>query len=140
MEMKQNSFFSLASPLWEPLFAVAPQDHERCYMTPAADIVEKENAWLFRMDLPGVGKEDIDIEVNGDQLVVSGQRHEHGEEKHEGYTYIERVDGLFRRSFTLPESANRDSISARIKNGVVEVHVEKVPEVQSRKILIEEQQ
>ena len=140
MDLKQNSFFGLAGPLWDPLFSFTPPQYERRYMTPAADIFEEGNAWLFRMDLPGVEKDNIDIEVNGDQLVVSGRRHEHGEEKREGYTYIERTGGQFRRSFILPESADRDSISARIKNGVVEIHIEKVPEVQSRKILIEEQQ
>ena len=142
MDLKQNSFFGLASPLWDPLFAITPQQHERRYMTmtPAVDIVEEDKAWLFRMDLPGVEKDNIDIEVNGDQLMVAGQRHENSEEKHEGYTYIERVEGQFRRAFTLPESASRDDISAKIRNGVVEIRVEKIPEVQSRKILIEEQQ
>ena len=120
--------------LWDP---VTSPKAERS-LAPTADVIEKDSEWLFRVDMPGVEKGDIDIQLDGDQLVVSGRRHEHTEEKKDGYTYIERVDGILERRFVLPETAHRDRISAKTKNGVLEIHVEKQPEVKPRKISVEE--
>ena len=138
MNLKQNSFFDLTAPLRDPLFSMIDRQYEQ-HMTPAADVVEEDEAWLLRVDLPGVEKDNINIEIHGDQLMVSGKRHVHNQEKHKGYAYLERVDGQFKRIFTLPETVNKDSVSATIKNGVIEVRVEKLPETQPRKILIEDQ-
>lgn len=129
-------FFSLTNRLWEPMFPMM-SDRRGHYITPAADIIEKDDSWLFRVDLPGVEKDDIDIEVNGDQLVISAKRQVDKEEKHPGYTCIERVEGQFKRVFALPDTVDKDKISARTRNGVIEVRVGKVPEILSRKVPVE---
>ncbi len=133
MYLKYDPFYSLAK-LWEPGFRPAAEP----YMTPPADIVERDDEWIFRVDMPGVDKDHINIHVDGDQLVVSGDRHEETKEKQDGYTYIERVDGNFERRFVLPETSNRGEISAKTKNGVLEIHIGKQPEVKPRRIAIEE--
>ncbi len=133
MYLKYDPFYSLAK-LWEP--GVRPAAEQ--YLTPLADIVEKDDEWVFRVDMPGVDKDHINIHVDGDQLVVSGNRHEKTEEKKDGYTYFERVDGNFERRFVLPETSDRGDISAKTKNGVLEIHIGKQPEVKPRRIAIEE--
>ena len=129
-----DPFINLTSKLWDPLFR--PGSEQR--LIPAADIVERNNGWLFRVDMPGIEKDDIDIQVDGDHLVVSGKRHEHKEETKDGYVHIERTDGFFERRFVLPETVHRDKISAKTKNGVLEVHVEKKAEVKPRRIRIDQ--
>ena len=124
--------FNLARRLWDPM----PLDER--HLTPAADVIEKDSEWVFRVDLPGIPKDNIDIHVDGDQLIVTGKRHEHTEEKKDGYTYIERVDGNLERRLVLPETAHKDKISAKTKDGVLEVHIEKQPEVKPRRITVEE--
>ena len=134
MYTRSDPFYSLMNRLWDPTFPTTG-DHS---LTPAADIIEKDGEWLFRVDMPGVEKENIDIQVDGDQLVVSGKRHEEVEDKKDGYTYIERVDGRFERRFTLPETADREKITAKTKSGVLDIHVGKQPEAKPRRIAIEE--
>ncbi len=129
-----DPLFNLAHKLWDPVFPPGTEHH----LTPAADVIEKNGEWVFRVDLPGIERDDIDIRVDGDHLVVSGKRHEHTEEKKDGYTYIERVDGLFERRFVLPETAHCDKVNAKTKDGVLEIHVEKQPEVKPRRIAVEQ--
>ncbi len=127
-------FFNLAHRLWEPAHSPGAEQ----FLTPAADVIEEDTQWVFRVDMPGIPKNDIDIQIDGDQLIVSGKRHEHTEEKKDGYTYIERVDGHLERRFVLPETAQRDKVNAKTKNGVLEIHIEKQPEVKPRRIAVEE--
>ena len=134
MYLKYDPLYNLAHRLWEPTLSSADTQH----LTPAADVLEEENAWVFRVDMPGVVKDNIHVEIDGDHLVVSGERHENTKEKQNGYTYIERVDGVFERRFALPNTTNKDKISAKIQNGVIEIRVEKLSEVKPRRISIEE--
>ena len=134
MYLKYDPFYSLAK-LWEP---GAGPDLTEPYLTSPADMDDRAEDWVFRVDVPGVEKDHINIHVDGDQLVVSGDRHEKTEERKEGYTYIERVDGNFERRFVLPETADRGEISAKTKNGVLEIHVGKQSEVKPRRISVEE--
>ncbi len=108
-------------------------------LSPSVDVIEKENQWTFYFDLPGVDKEHIDIEVDGNQLVVSGERQSEKEEKKSSYTYTERVHGKFQRCFTLPDNADTEKISAASENGVLKVHVEKIAQAQAqpRKIALQ---
>ena len=130
-----DPFWNLARKLWEPTLAPPGTGH---HLAPAADIVEESDKWVFRVDMPGVEKDDINIQVDGDHLVMSGERHERKEANEDGYTCIERVDGTFERRFVLPENVHRDKVSAKTRNGVLEVHVGKKPEVKPRRIAVEE--
>ena len=106
-------------------------------LTPSADVVEKEDKWLFYFDVPGINHEDINISVEADQLIVTGERQQKVEAKEEdGYVYTERMHGKFERRFALPESADRDDISAEIDDGVLTVTVTKRAQVQPRRIQV----
>lgn len=92
---------------------------------PAVDIKEEDKRFLIMADIPGVDPSDIDVEMENGVLSISGKREaEHKEEK-EGYKRIERSYGSFLRRFTLPDTADPDSIKAKSKNGTVEIVVSK---------------
>jgi HSP20 family protein len=92
---------------------------------PAMDLVEREEQFVLRADLPGVREQDVTIEVEDAVLTVAGERHGEHEERREGYHRIERATGSFRRSVTLPEGIDAGSIGARFDAGVLEVTIPK---------------
>ena len=88
-------------------------------------------------DIPGVDPEDIEVNMENGILSIKGERKsEHTEEK-EGYKRIERAYGSFHRRFTLPESADPESIKAKSKHGSLEIVIPKREAVQPRRISVE---
>ncbi len=95
---------------------------------PAMDLVENEQDFVLRADLPGVSEADVKIELQDRILTISGERKAEHEERKEGYYRVERSSGSFSRALTLPEGIEASKITASFDNGVLEVHVPK-PEV-----------
>lgn len=104
---------------------------------PAVDIVEEKDRFVLRADVPGVAREDIQVAMEDGVLTISGERKTENREEAEGVKRFERVTGTFYRRFTLPETADAESIAARSANGVLEVTIPKQPEVQPRRITVE---
>ena len=104
---------------------------------PAVDIVEEKDRFLLRADGPGVAAEDIEINMEDGVLTVAGERHTEKHEDAEGMRRFERVSGRFYRRFSLPETADAEGIKARSANGILEVAIPKLPEVQPRRITVE---
>ena len=106
--------------------------------TPRVDIYEEAERFVVVADVPGVEAKDIDITAENGVLTVKGQRSsERKDTGKSGYERIERTSGSFVRRFTLPESANTESITAKQTNGVLEVSIPKQPKVQPRRISVE---
>lgn len=102
--------------------------------TPAFDVKETKDAYLFKADLPGVREEDLDVSLTADRLTVSGKREEEHRDEGDKYFTYERSYGSFTRSFTLPEGVDQNSVNAEFKNGELTVRVAKKPGVQPKKI------
>jgi HSP20 family protein len=92
---------------------------------PSVDISETDAEFLIRAELPAVKKEDVRITLDDGMLTISGERKQKTEDKSEKLHRVESLYGKFSRSFTLPESADADSIRAESKDGVITVHVAK---------------
>ena len=103
---------------------------------PAMDLVETEEHFVLRADLPGLGTEDVNIEVEDNVLTVSGERKVEHETQREGFYRVERASGAFRRSLTLPDGVNLDDIAASFDKGVLEIHIPKPEERKPRKVSI----
>jgi HSP20 family protein len=103
---------------------------------PRIDIVEEPDSFVLRADVPGVEKDDISINVEGDTLMISGEKKGFTEEQGKGkYYHLERTYGSFCRSFTLPSSVDREKkIEAHYKNGVLELMLRKSKESASKQI------
>jgi HSP20 family protein len=104
--------------------------------TPAMDLVETDDHFVLRADLPGMEQSDVTIELEDNVLTVSGERKAEHQEKHEGFYRLERAFGSFSRSLTLPKGIDPEAVTAEFSNGVLEVHVPKPEERKPRKIEI----
>lgn len=93
---------------------------------PVVNTREGEFAYHVDVDLPGVKKEDIKVDINKNILTISGERKTKDEIKQEDYYKIETYFGKFSRSFTLPENADVENIEAKSDNGVLEVVIPKL--------------
>lgn len=112
---------------------------------PKTDVTETSNSLVLRMELPGLKREDLNIEVVGEgknkTLVVSGQNSREKSQEGENWVRMERSYGNFTRSFRLPEHINTDNIKANLDAGVLALNLPKVEttkERKSQKIAIED--
>jgi len=105
---------------------------------PAVDIFETENHDLvLKAELPGMNREDIEVTVENNTLVLKGQKKFEAEVKDENYRRIERSYGQFNRSFTLPTTVDASKVSADYKNGVLTVKLPFREEAKPRTINID---
>lgn len=112
---------------------------EKAAWWPEIEVVEKNGELKIHADLPGMKKEDINVEFTDNGLIISGERKQETEEKREGFYHNERNYGTFYRNIALPEGANPDKANAVFHDGVLEVTVA-VPkrELKARKLEITE--
>ena len=103
---------------------------------PPMDLVETENDFVLKADLPGLSDDDVSIEVEDNVLTISGERKSEHEERKEGYYRVERSFGRFSRSLTLPEGVDPEAVQASFEHGVLEVHVPKPEAKKPRKVAI----
>ncbi len=103
---------------------------------PAMDLVETDDHFVLRADLPGLDEDDVHIEVEDDVLTVSGERKAEHEEQREGFYRVERAFGAFRRSLTLPEGVDAEAVEAAFHNGVLEVRIPKPEARKPRRVAI----
>ncbi|MFQ6069251.1 MAG: Hsp20/alpha crystallin family protein [Candidatus Aminicenantales bacterium] len=104
--------------------------------TPSVDIYESENDLVLTAELPGIDENDIEIKIEDNTLMLSGERKFEKETKEENYHRIERAYGSFSRSFTLPHYIDHDKIKAEHENGVLKITMPKKPELKPRKVKI----
>jgi HSP20 family protein len=105
-------------------------------MVPPLDVVECDKELKVKMDLPGMKAEDIDIQVIGNLLTISGERKEEQEETEKSFHRIERRTGTFSRIFSLPCSIDSKKIDAKYENGILNVILPKSEESQGCKIKV----
>ena len=107
---------------------------------PAMEMVEDDNEYCITAELPGIGKDDVEITLAGDELCIAGEKKSEREEKKEGFMLSERSYGSFERRVLLPEAADADKIKAVCKNGVLTVIVPKDEKAKParRKIAVED--
>lgn len=103
---------------------------------PAVDVVEEENSYVVKVELAGVPKENIDIDIKDRILTLQGEKKKEVKEEKEDYLRVERSFGKFLRTFTLPENIDEENIGAKFKDGVLELTLPKKEEEKPKKISI----
>lgn len=103
---------------------------------PAMDLIETDDAFVLKADLPGIGRDQVDIEVKDRVLTVSGERKAEHEDGSEGFYRVERSFGRFSRSMSLPDGVDADAITADFDGGVLEVRVPKPAERKPHRVEI----
>ncbi len=104
---------------------------------PAVDIKEEDTRFVIHADVPGVDPDDIEVRMEDGVLTIKGERQSEDKEEREGYKRIERVRGSFFRRFSLPDTADAEGITAKAKNGVLEIIIPKHEKVQPRRIEVQ---
>jgi len=127
-----------ASPFFEDFFNDSPfrsSTFERAdSWRPAVDVLEKDGNLVLRAEIPGVEQKDIEVHLDGNVLTVKGERKIEHQEDRNNYYRMERYSGTFARSFTLPETVDRDKIKADYKDGILTVTIPHRPELKPREI------
>ena len=107
--------------------------------TPTMEMVTKPNELLVKVDVPGMKKEDLTIEMTDEHMVVKGERRQEKEEKKDGYIKTERSYGSFVRTVPLPEGVKPESAKAAMHDGVLEITMPMIKvEPQRRRLEIAE--
>ena len=109
---------------------------EELVWAPAIDVVEEEDKFSVKVELPGVKEEDVNVTVAGSTLTIEGEKKAESEVKRKGYYYSETTYGSFSRSIIIPSTVSASKIEANYDKGVLEITLPKAPEVKPKKIAV----
>ena len=103
---------------------------------PPVDILESKDAYLIRVELPGMKKEDINLEFRDGAVTLSGERKVEQPAAGVEYHRAERVAGKFLRSFYLPQTVKQEDMRATYRDGILEIHAPKADSAKPKQIAI----
>jgi len=104
---------------------------------PAVDIYETKESILLNVELPGVTKEDISLEVKDSTLMLRGEKKLEKDVKEENFHRMERAYGSFTRAFTLPSTVQQDKVKAKFRDGILEIVLPKAEEAKPKQIKVD---
>jgi len=104
---------------------------------PAVDIYDSKDNIFVKADIPGMAKEDINVSIHGDTLVIKGEKKQEKEIKEKDFVRAERYYGSFHRAVSLPTEVDANKVSATYKNGVLELILPKKEEAKPKEIKID---
>jgi HSP20 family protein len=127
--------FSLIGPSWLPKL----RETEMEEVMPSVDIFEEGDNVVVKAELPGIRKEDIDVNMNDNTVSISGEKKKEEKVKRNNYYREERSYGTFTRSFRLPTEVQTDKAKASFKEGILEIRIPKTKEAiqKEKKVPIE---
>jgi HSP20 family protein len=130
LQDRMNRLFEDATQRRNQTEATGGDEFERSDWTPASDIYETETGYLIAMDLPGIDRDALEIDVDEGRLIVRGTRAVSDSRQHRS----ERPRGKFLRTFSVPGSVDQAKIGAEYKDGVLQIRLPKRGEQKSKKI------
>ena len=104
------------------------------FWSPDIDLIENDNAFVVKAELPGVSKEDVKISLVDSILTIRGEKMTGDDDKQKSYHRVERHYGTFQRSFTMPASVDSNRIEAEFKDGVLTITLPKLEETKPKMI------
>jgi len=104
---------------------------------PPVDIYEDEHSVIIKAEIPEVDQKDIDVRIEDNTLTIKGERKHSSDIRKENYYRVERCFGQFQRSFSLPQSIDRDNIEATCDRGVLTITLPKKEDVKPKQITVE---
>ena len=122
--------------LFENFFGDYKEDVEAVW-TPRLDLVENQDSYVVKVDLPGLRKEEVKLTLHENVLTISGERLEEAKRDDESYHILERRFGKFTRSFTLPTNIEGGKITAKMQDGALTVTLPKAEAAKPHEINIQ---
>jgi HSP20 family protein len=123
--------------IFDQFFGRGEDEDTSAVWAPRTDLSETDDAFRIRLDVPGMEKDDITINLQNNTLTVSGERSSERKEEGEEYVRVERAFGNFHRTFTLPDAVDPENVEAAYDNGVLTIHVPKTEKSTRRQIEIQ---
>jgi HSP20 family protein len=120
----------------EPLLPPFPFETAGTEWMPVMDVIENAAEYIVRLEAPGIHKENLDINLFGENLTITGKRDMAPEVEGEGYLVRERVYGKFARTVRLPVPVAEKKVTAEYRDGVLVVHLPKTEPAAATKVLI----
>jgi len=118
----------LRMPSWRHMFEMEPiglYGSSFTFPTPAVEVTEDDKMFKIMAELPGLEQKDIEVNLSGDTLTLKGEKRYEKDERGKDQHMSERAYGSFQRSFTVPESVDRDKITAELTKGVLTITMPK---------------
>lgn len=103
---------------------------------PTVDVFEEKDDIVVKAELPGIEKDDIDVNLTDHSLTIKGEKKKEEEVKEENYYRSERSYGSFLRTLELPKEVRADRVKASFKNGILEVRMPKTEEAKVREVKV----
>ena len=113
------------------------EELEKGTWAPAVDIYETNDSFVVSADLPGLNKDEIQIDLKDNTLTLKGEKKFEEKVSKDNYIRVERAYGSFVRSFTLPQNADPEKIKAKYKEGILEITIPKKEEAKPKQIKVE---
>ena len=101
---------------------------------PLVDIVETDKAFVIKVEIPEVNKEDVKVTVDNRVLTIWGERKQEKEEEGRKFHRVERSYGIFNRSFTLPDNVDESEVTASFKDGMLNIQIQKAKVAKQKSI------
>ncbi len=132
---RQGKIFDLVGSFFNDYMDPVVPVSEKKYV-PLVNMYEKDNKFYLEAQLPGIKKEDINIEIDGNYLNLSAESCEENKADNDKYYKKEIIQGKFVRSFKFPEHVDKDKLSAKFENGILKIELPKGEEVKPKQITI----
>ncbi|HXG52833.1 MAG TPA: Hsp20/alpha crystallin family protein [candidate division Zixibacteria bacterium] len=132
MDRMMDEFFGRAVRPWWPVWG----REDREIVSPAMDVYEEKDEIVVKAELPGMKKDDIEVNISDSQLILKGEKKREEKIEEENYYRCERSYGAFYRAIDLPKEVQADKIKASFRDGVLEVRLPKSEEAKTREIKV----
>lgn len=134
MERMMDTFFERRMRPWWPERWLRSDEME--ISVPAVDLFEEKDEIVVKAELPGIDKDQIEVNVTDHQLTIKGEKKKEEEIKEKDYYRCERSYGSFLRTLELPKDVHADKVKAAFKNGVLEIRLPKTEEAKAKEIKV----
>jgi len=134
MDRMMDDFFGRRARPWWPERWFRADEME--LKAPVIDIFEEKDDIVVKAELPGMAKEDIEVNLADHTLTIKGEKKKEEEVKEESYYRSERSYGSFLRSLELPKDVRADKVKASFKNGILEVRMPKTEEAKAKEVKV----
>jgi HSP20 family protein len=134
MDRMMDDLFGRRMRPWWP--SIWPRAGDGEFITPMVDVYEEKDDIVVKAELPGLGKDDVEVNISESELTLKGEKKKEETIDEENYYRCERSYGTFLRSVDLPADVQADKVKASFKNGVLEIRMPKTEEAKTKEIKI----
>ena len=135
MDRMMDDFLGRRMRSWWPSWSLRGAEAEEM-IGPAVDVFEEKDDIVVKAELPGMNKEDVEVNLSDHSLTIKGQKKKEEEVEEENYYSCERSYGSFLRTLELPADVHSDKVKASFKNGVLEIRLPKTEEAKRKEIQV----